>query len=186
MTVRCPKNAVAATAVVVATLACAARPTLAERPARRPSPLWGATQLIPSTEVAFAASDVRVGLRWQVAPLLYSWGLNRRVSPWRSFVVEPNARYGGSVEFFGAAGFYVGDGDAELVRAGLRAYVPIAHRGEHLSLSLGTHVQRALGTTEIGIEAGAYILFGIVGLQATYLPQPGGPVATVGLNVRYF
>src|SRR4051794_775501 len=65
-----------------------------------PSLAWLVTQLVPSPELAVgrvkhidgagAESDVTTtafGLRWQLTPLVWSWGVNRRISRWRYFVV---------------------------------------------------------------------------------------------------
>src|SRR5262245_49472320 len=68
------------------------------RPARDPGPrratatdagttvtfAWLATQLLPSPELAFTnEGGPRFGMRWQLTPLLYSFGVDRRVSPFR-------------------------------------------------------------------------------------------------------
>ena len=62
--------------------------------------LWAALQLVPSPETVIWNNQVRFGARWQVTPLLYSFGRSRRVSPWRSFLVEPIARHSGSIEAY--------------------------------------------------------------------------------------
>ena len=67
-----------------------------------PDAAWAITQLVPSPEIAVGGEErgAHVGLRWQVTPLLYSFGVNRRVSPWRAFIAEPMVRQGGSVEAY--------------------------------------------------------------------------------------
>src|SRR5262245_13098391 len=61
---------------------------------------WLLTQLIPSPELAVGDDGARFGLRWQVVPLAYSFGIDRRLSPFRAFVVEPLVRSSGSLELF--------------------------------------------------------------------------------------
>ena len=52
-----------------------------------PSLAWTVLQLVPSPEVAVGRADhdktrATFGLRWQLTPLVWSWGTNRRISPW--------------------------------------------------------------------------------------------------------
>ncbi|WP_437568359.1 MBL fold metallo-hydrolase [Sorangium sp. So ce542] len=63
-----------------------------------PDLAWAASQLIPSPTWHLYADDTRFGLRWQLTPLLYSFGRNRRLSPWRSLLAEPLARHAGALE----------------------------------------------------------------------------------------
>src|SRR3954468_16143209 len=72
----------------------------AEEPAIRPTLPWVMTQLLPSPEVVVGQGTARLGLRWQITPFLYSWGIHRKLSPFRGLVAEPNVRQSGSVEVF--------------------------------------------------------------------------------------
>ena len=73
----------------------------ASEPDIHPTLLWCAIQLVPSPQWSLLAHDgLRFGLRWQVTPVLYSFGINRKLSPWRWFVVEPFVRQVGSAEIF--------------------------------------------------------------------------------------
>ncbi|MCK5457377.1 MAG: hypothetical protein KAI45_09655, partial [Melioribacteraceae bacterium] len=47
--------------------------------------LWGVAQLIPSPEWITTSSSAKFGMRWQVTPLLFSFGMNKKLSPWRYF-----------------------------------------------------------------------------------------------------
>jgi hypothetical protein len=153
-----------------------------------PTPLWLLTQIIPSTQVLFSEDAVAFGLRWQVTPLLYSFGVHRRVSPWRMLVAEPLVRYSGSLELFGAPEYLALPGATSRwgVRGGLRAYFPVLHRGEYLSLSLGTSVLRFDEETSMAAEAGVYVLFGILGLQVDASPTLAGGSVLARVSVRYF
>src|SRR5262245_21237036 len=53
---------------------------------------WALTQLIPSPELAVSDDGALFGLRWQLVPFLYSFGIDPRLSPFRAFVVEPLMR----------------------------------------------------------------------------------------------
>ncbi|MEJ7731077.1 MAG: hypothetical protein WKG00_17915 [Polyangiaceae bacterium] len=153
-----------------------------------PTPLWLLTQAIPSPETLFAEDAVAFGLRWQLTPLLYSFGVHRRVPPWRVLVAEPLVRHSGSLELFGAPEYLALDGVSSRwgLRAGLRAYFPVLHRGEYLSLSLGTSVLRFDDQTSMAAEAGVYVLFGILGLQVDASPTLAGGSGIARVSVRYF
>ncbi len=61
---------------------------------------WLATQLVPSPEIAGGQGTARFGARWQVTPVLFSWGIHRGLSPWRFIVEEPLVRQSGSIELY--------------------------------------------------------------------------------------
>src|SRR5690349_21741442 len=50
-------------------------------PGTRVTFAWLVTQLLPSPEIAAGVDGAAFGLRWQVVPLLYSFGIDRRLSP---------------------------------------------------------------------------------------------------------
>src|SRR4051794_38438408 len=82
-----------------AALLAPARAALAEPPPEstpsgiHPTLLWTALQLVPSPEWRNDGSRSYAGMRWQVTPLLYSFGINRKLSPWRTLIAEPTVRH---------------------------------------------------------------------------------------------
>jgi hypothetical protein len=150
---------------------------------------WLATQLVPSPEIAAGEGRARAGLRWQVTPLLYSWGIHRGLRPWRFFVAEPFVRQSGSAELFVTPEYlWYGStfADGWLFRAGVRSYFPLVEHGEYLSVSVGASAFAFAGRSAAAYEAGAYALFGVVGVQVTLSPA-ATPVATIAtLRLRYF
>lgn len=86
----------------------------------RPTVSWTLAQLIPSPKVSFGDRGVHGALGWQLTPLSYAWGVHRRISPWRSFVVDPFARYGGSLEMYGAPIVFLSPSTGVLVQLGDR------------------------------------------------------------------
>lgn len=152
-----------------------------------PAVTWGLTQLVPSPQVSWGDGAAHAGLRWQLTPLLFSWGVNRRVSGWRSFLVEPNFRQGGSLEFFVSPEVFLGATPAFLLRPGVRAYAPLLEHGERLSASLAVSWQHGWGVDSVAFEAGLYALFGILGVQVSYAPGPATPGQfIVTFRLRYF
>jgi hypothetical protein len=150
---------------------------------------WLVTQLVPSPELAYGDRAARFGVRWQVTPLLYSWGIHRGLSPWRFFVVEPYVRQSGSIELFVTpeyVSYGASAGDGAIFRTGVRSYFPLVEHGEYLSVSVGASQFFFAGTSGMAYEAGAYVLYGAVGVQLTVSPSTA-PLATIAtLRLRYF
>jgi hypothetical protein len=147
-----------------------------------------ATQAIPSPEIVIFDGAAHAGARWQLTPLLYSFGVHRRTAPFRAFVVEPFVRQSGSVEVY-ASPEYLAIGKREIERLtwrfGTRAYFPLVSHGEYLSMSLGTSYS-SFGRGGVGYELGVYVLFGFIGLQATLQPTRDAPAFIGTFNVRFF
>jgi hypothetical protein len=163
-----------------------------------PTFAWAALQLIPSPELAFGrhhhvneqgiidrATSTAFGLRWQLSPVLWSFGVHRRQPRWRFFIVDPIARQSGSVELSTSFEYIGGHIDAVLVRPGVRVYLPVLDRGEYLSVSLGTSVYRYDGL-RVAYDVGAYILSGFFGVQLTIAPTHAPLAAIATLRLRAF
>ena len=174
----------AATPVVVTD----ATPIGAADPFPTPSVSWAIAQLIPSPEMVGGTEGAYFGLRWQVTPLLYSFGLRKPLRPWRTLVVEPIARHSGSVELY-VSPEYLFHGDAAdrfLIRPGVRGYVPIYQRGEYVSMSAGASYFHVRDHDGAAFELGVYGLYGVFGAVATYSPS-FGPTTWMGtFNIRFF
>ncbi|MBL8679350.1 MAG: hypothetical protein JNK05_09305 [Myxococcales bacterium] len=163
---------------------------LAERsidPTPHPTALWFAAQLLPASELASGAGEASFGLRWTVTPLLWSFGVNRRRSPWRWFVAEPNVRHSGSIELFVSPEALFGRRVIALVRPGVRLYFPLLERGDALSASVAASLQSIDGVHAPSIEVAMYALYGICALSVSYAPGPVTPAQTIiSLSLRYF
>jgi hypothetical protein len=164
-----------------------------------PTAWWFAAQLVPSPELVVGRQraidplgnvdttpNTAFGVRWQLTPLLWSFGVHRSQTGWRTFVVDPIARQSGSLELSTSFEYIGGWVDRLLVRPGLRVYLPLAHRGEYLSTSIGTSVYRYDGALRVAYEAGVYFLSGVFGFQFTFAPTHD-PLATIAtFRIRYF
>jgi hypothetical protein len=183
--------AVAALSVLVteARAGFAAPPREATAPGIHPTLVWAALQLVPSPEWMGDGAGSHAGMRWQVTPLLYSFGINRKLSPWRTLIAEPVVRHSGSIELFAMPEYLSKSGSfAEhwLFRGGLRSYFPLMSKGEYLSASLGAsllHFDHRVGAAG---SAGIYTFYGFVGAELTYCPTPGLRGATLALSLRIF
>ena len=152
-----------------------------------PTAFWLATQAIPSPALVLDQESVYFGLAWQLTPLLYSWSANSKVLGLRTFVVEPNLRYGGSIELYASPEVLFLEHTSVLLRPGIRAYFPLLEHGEMLSSSFGVSFQDVAGTGAVAGEVGIYGLFGILGLQLSHAPAHSARAATMAtLRLRYF
>jgi len=164
-------------------------------PGNYPSMAWSGVQLLPSPELAVGRvrdaagqlqTETAFGLRWQLSPLLWSWGTNRRVSRWRFFVVDPLARHSGSIELTASLEYFWGHVERFVARPGIRGYFPLAQRGEYLSMSLGTSTYSYDDKMRVAYDVGAYVLFGLFGIEASIAPDHG-PLSAIGtFRIRYF
>jgi hypothetical protein len=150
---------------------------------------WAVTQLIPSPELGAGNDGALFGLRWQLVPFLYSFGIDRRLSPFRAFVVEPLVRTSGSIELFVAPEYLALDDDLARrfgFRVGVRAHFPVVERGDYLSISVGTAYVRFGERESASYQFGAYLLFGFLGIEQSILPGLAEARWIGTLNVRFF
>ncbi|HSO37549.1 MAG TPA: hypothetical protein VLT33_33720 [Labilithrix sp.] len=168
-------------------------------PRYHPSLAWTLTQLVPSPEVGGGrvhrtgtdgvqqdSTELAFGMRWQLTPLLYSWGTNRHITGWRAFVIDPLARNSGSIELNTSIEYFFGHIDRFLVRPGVRATFPLLQRGEYLSASLGTSTYVFNGVPRVAYDVGMYTLFGLFGVQVTVAPVHAPLTFISTLRIRYF
>ncbi|HWL84553.1 MAG TPA: hypothetical protein VNO21_02055, partial [Polyangiaceae bacterium] len=181
--------------VVAAVAIASATPAHAEDAEDRPAVMspaaaasvWTLAQLVPSPLLVIGGGHLAGGLRWQITPFVYSFGVAAR--PVRAFVVDPVARHSGAVEIYASPEWACcasDDGTGWLARGGARVYLPIVGRGESLSGSIGGSYYRASGGAGGAIEVGAYTLFGVVGLTVTVSPALAHREIINALTIRYF
>jgi hypothetical protein len=160
-----------------------------EGPLPMPTLGWAIMQLPPSPGLLAGPDGTHFSLRWQVTPLLYSFGIHQGLSPWRVGLVEPLIRQAGSIEVFASPEYAaIGDRFASrwLLRAGVRSYFPLLSEGETLSLSVGSGVTLQRGELGATYEGGVYTLFGVFGLQVAYTPRFDEGRFSFTLRLRYF
>lgn len=149
---------------------------------------WLVLQTLPSPGVAIGDDRARLALSWQLTPLLYNFAVDRRLSRFRYFVVEPLFRQSGSLELFLAPGYLDRDGSAFDfgIRTGLRLYLPITERGDGLSLGLGSSVHWFEDRVGPSFDMGLFTLFGGLGLVVQTSPWFLEDRFDVALKLRYF
>jgi hypothetical protein len=161
----------------------------AREPAVAVSFEWAVLQLIPSPELGFGADGALFGLRWQLTPLLYSFATDARLSRWRWFIAEPIVRHSGSLELFASPEYLSLDGGVAGrfgAQLGVRSYFGLLGRGDNLSVSLGGSYHHFAAAKGVSFEAGAYVLFGSLGLVLTYSPEFEAARWVTTLRLRYF
>jgi hypothetical protein len=163
------------------------------RPARAatdPHPVpgvpWLLAQLIPSPETIHAQGTFRSGLRWQITPLLVSYGVRPGLLRYRTLVAEPLVRHSGSTELHVSPEWISAASNAVGVRLGVRSYFPLSENGEYLSWSIGTSYLRVGSERSAVFELGLHTLFGVLGARLSYAPRLFGGSWIGSLEVRYF
>ncbi len=155
--------------------------------------VWAVAQLVPSPLLVIGEEHVGGGLRWQLTPILYSFGIAER--PLRTFLVSPIARHSGSVELHVSPEWACCAPDEEsgwLVRAGLRLYLPLLEHGEKLSWSIGGSYYRAAGgrsgSEQNGGSAdlGLFTFNGVLGLNVTVSPWLSRRELITAFTIRLF
>jgi hypothetical protein len=110
-----------------------------EQPSNSRFESWLELQAVPSFVLTSRSGESAFGFQWGATPLLYSFGMTRLISPWHSFIVEPPARFTGSIELFTT-------GQINTTKIGnsyfagsvqLLGHIPLIERGEYLALNLG-------------------------------------------------
>jgi len=149
--------------------------------------VWAAAQLVPSPLLVIGKEHVGGGVRWQLTPILYSFGIAER--PWRTFLVSPIARHSGSIELHVSPEWACCAPDERsswLVRAGLRLYLPLLEHGEKLSWSVGGAYYRAAGGGGGSADLGLYTFNGAFGLNVTVSPWLTRREVITTLTIRLF
>ena len=161
-----------------------ALPVQADERPERPNYALAATHLLPGLQVFHGDVAPTWGLRWELTPVSFAFGLSSEESRWRAFFVEPRARMAGSVELFGTveyADVANAPRDGWLFRAGARVYAPI--RGG--AVSLGAAYLDGLGRRSVSYELGAHVLSGAVGAFFSFTAHELDPLYTWTLRFRY-
>jgi hypothetical protein len=151
---------------------------------------WAIYQLIPSPEFAVGSERVSFGARWQLTPLLWSFATDARLSRFRYFIAEPIVRHSGSIELFFSPEYLARPARAFDqrfgFRAGVRSYFGVVERGDYLSFSIASSYYRFAGAEGATYEAGAYVLFGFLGLTVGYSPGFDDASVITTFRFKYF
>lgn len=159
---------------------------------------WALLQAIPSPtfyeDRNENSSSLKFGLEWQVIPVSYSFNANKYVSNFNFFHIKPNKRFSGSAETFFEPSYIPGGFKNNTLKkftykTGIRIVLPVFHRGEYLSFSLGAgyYWQKTITQIYDGItyEAGIYSFFGMMGLKFNY-NQNAPSRYNIGLYIKYY
>ncbi len=146
---------------------------------------WLPYQVIPNLTLLSTPTYSAFGFEWETAPLLYSFGISRLVSPWYFFIVEPPARFTGSVELTVAGQLYTKQVESSLVSFSsyIVGYIPLIERGEHLALNLGLGTQRFGDQYPFFTIAGISTLFGFVQFNIKHSSNPTIWIGSIDFRV---
>ena len=135
---------------------------------------WLPWQLVPNFTLTATSTQTPFGLEWEATPLLYSFGISRLVSPWSSFIVNPVARFSGSIEAIVTGQFYPSKlGSSHFGYSGqLLGHVPLVERGEHLALNVGVATYRVGNDYPVFKVVGVSTLFGFIHFNVKQASNP--------------
>lgn len=159
------------TAAVVAVLSDS--PAFAQTPQNADKlSTWLPYQAIPTLTFYSGAPNSAFGFEWELTPALFSFGMNRHISPWYFFIVEPPGRFTGSIELNLAAQIFTQKvGPSYFGLSGtVMGFIPLIERGEHLTLNLGVSAYRVGARTPVFGVVGVSTLFGMVHLNLKHSP----------------
>ena len=147
--------------------------------------VWLPLQLIPSVTLYNDAVRSNFGFEWEATPLLYSFGMNDQISPWYSFIVEPTARFVGSVEISLAGQVYTTKlGQSYFSTSGqVMGFIPLAERGEHLTLNLGVAAYRIQSDTRLFKVIGFSSFFGMLHFNLKHADSPSTWIGALEFRV---
>lgn len=147
---------------------------------------WLPYQAIPGMMVISHPGDIPFAFEWEATPLLYSFGMTRKVSPWHSMFVLPPARFTGSIElkvtgqistrktgssYFGSSAQLIG-------------HIPLIERGEYLGLNVGVAKYAFAGSSPWFKVIGVSTLFSFVEFNFKHSSDPVMWMGTIEL--RFF
>jgi hypothetical protein len=170
----------------------------------RPNPFikwttWTLLQGIPSVTYFEDRNEnnsrLKFGLQWQVIPFSYSFNMNKYVSKYNFFYIDPVKRFSGSVELYFQPEYITGDfkyADLKkfMFKSGARIVIPAAQMGEYLSFSIGGGYSYQKTTDNkvkggVTYEAAVYSFFGMFGLKVNY-NQKAQSRFNIGLYFKYY
>jgi hypothetical protein len=136
--------------------------------------VWLPFQMLPSLTLFSSSPLSGFGFEWEFSPLLFSMGMNDQISPWYAFIIEPTARFTGSIELVVAGQLFTTKmGGSYFAASGhLMGTIPLIERGEHLTLNLGIGAYRIADQTRIFKVAGISTLFGMVHFNVKHGEKP--------------
>jgi hypothetical protein len=134
---------------------------------------WLIYQAIPSFTWTSFSAQTNFAFEWEVAPLVYSWGMTNLVSPWSSFIVTPTRRFTGSVELVVSAQAYTSNPGVSHFgySAQLLSHFPLVEMGEHLTLNVGAAQYVINNSASLFYVLGASSLFGMLHYNVKYSPD---------------
>ncbi|HEY3251878.1 MAG TPA: hypothetical protein VGK25_12270 [Ignavibacteria bacterium] len=160
---------------------------------------WAILQAVPSPtyfeDRNTANSRLKFGFEWQMIPFSYSFNTNKYLSKVNFFYIKPSKRFSGSAECFFEPALILSDFKyAELkkfmFKTGVRIILPVAQKGEYLSISFGAGYYRQSGINEkiydgITYEAALFSFFGMLGLKFNY-NQNAISRYNIGVYIKYY
>jgi hypothetical protein len=147
---------------------------------------WLPYQALPNLMIISHPGDIPFAFEWEATPILYSFGMNREVSPWHFIKVVQPARFTGSIElkltgqistrktgtsYFGSSVQLIG-------------HIPLIERGEYFGLNVGVAKYAFGGFSPWFKVVGVSTLFGFLEFNVKQSSDPEMWMGTV--EFRFF
>lgn len=147
--------------------------------------VWFPFQFLPNLSFYSSSPLSGFSFEWEFTPLLYTFGMNKQISPWYSFIVEPTARFTGSVELVVAGQIFTTKmGRSYFAASGhLMGTIPLIERGEHLALNLGVGAYRIANKTRMFKVAGISTLFGMLHFNLKHAEKPTTWITSIEFRI---
>jgi len=151
-----------------ATAAAQGTPSASDRTAA-----WLLYQAVPGVSWTVRPADAHAALEWEFTPVLRSFGLTKLASPWKFFIVEPPARFTGSVELVTSARVFFHRVDRSFwgFSAGLIGHIPLVEYGEYLTFDPGVVRHWIAGRPSDFVSGGCSSVFGFLEYNIQYSPR---------------
>ncbi|MBI3004743.1 MAG: hypothetical protein HYY49_04935 [Ignavibacteriales bacterium] len=147
---------------------------------------WLYFQFVPNLTWTSFPAQTNFAFEWEATPVLYSFGMTKLLSPWYSLIVEPPARFTGSIEFNVSGLLYTSKAGSSHFGSSLQllAHVPLIERGEHLALNAGVARYYVANSSPTFYVGGLSSLFGLLHLNVKYSANP--KIWMTSLEIRIF
>jgi hypothetical protein len=150
------------------------------------STTWLYLQSVPNLTWVTLPAQTNFAFEWEVAPILYSFGMNKQDPPWHFFFVTQPERFAGSIELNASTQFYISKvGTSHWGFSGqLIAHLPLVEKGENLGLNLGVAHYSISKISSNYVVLGFSTLFGFVHFNVKY--SPSDDIWMNSLDLRFF
>jgi hypothetical protein len=153
---------------------------------RKFSGSWFVLQAVPSYSWTSFPHETHFSFEWEATPLLYSFGMNKRVPRWHFFQVTQPERFAGSLEINISTQIYTKKISTSYwgFSGQFLTHFPLIEYGEYLGLNAGIARYTISGSSSTYLIGGFSTLFGFLHYTIKY--SPADQIWMNSLEFRFF